>query len=121
MLCYKRSPLSPQREKTIRAIAAIHSQNNTAEKPPEILLSLYIKNITFLHTRMTLRDTRSLILYAHFLNRFCHSTREYRLLARFLRNNNIVEEYIHYITTRELPGDEFDEGSEDYLQDSYDF
>jgi hypothetical protein len=70
---------------------------------------------------MTLRDNRSLILYAHFLNRFCHSPREYRLLARFLRNHNIVEEYIHYIQTRDLPGDELDEESEDYLQDSYDF
>ncbi len=70
---------------------------------------------------MSITDDQK-ILYARILHAQANTRAKYEHLARYLVRNNLWVEYYHYFHTGELPSQvTFDESSEDYLQDSYDF
>ena len=116
---YKRPHKSPGLKED-QALAAIHSQNNNSGKPPEILLSFYLKNI-YLHMFQYTRED-ILVYNAHYLHQLYTTEAHFDILIRYLQINYIVDYYIHFINTDEYPLQRsYDESDEDYLLDSYDF
>jgi len=64
-----------------------------------------------------------IIIYnAAYLHRQCQRLSHFQILFQYLRQHYLVTDYLHFCATGEYPSErEFDESSEDYLQDSYDY
>ena len=62
------------------------------------------------------------VLNAYYLQGCCQTEAHYAFVIAFLHYRGLVQEYIHYLDTGELPSQTpIDESSEDYLQDTYDY
>jgi hypothetical protein len=62
------------------------------------------------------------VLNAYYLLSYCQTVQQYTFLITFLRYGKLVQEYIHYLDSRELPSQVSSyDSSEEYLQDTYDY
>jgi hypothetical protein len=62
------------------------------------------------------------VLNAYYLHRCCQTEQQYQFLITFLRYRGLVQEYLQYLNSGELPSQVSDnDSSEDYLQDTYDY
>jgi hypothetical protein len=62
------------------------------------------------------------MLNAYHLQHFRQTDSHYAFAIVFLPYRGLVQEYFHYLNTRELPSQiDIDQSSEEYLQDSYDY
>ena len=62
------------------------------------------------------------VLNADYLFRYATTDTQLNFIVNFIRNCRLLTKFLHYIETGELPSQTtFEETSEDYLQDNYDF
>jgi hypothetical protein len=62
------------------------------------------------------------VLNAYYLHLCCQTEQHYTFLISFLRYRGLVQEYLHYLDSGELPSQVTDsDSSEDYLQNIYDY
>ena len=62
------------------------------------------------------------VLNAYYLQQYCQTEQPYSFLIAFLRYRGLVQEYLHYLPSRELPLQvDIAQSSEDYKQDSYNY
>jgi hypothetical protein len=121
-LTRKYSPIKDHQNlewKKNQAIAAIHSQNTTAENHLKYY-SVFTLRIYIFINNYTADDIY--VLNAYYLQQFCQTEQQYTFLISFLRYRGLVQEYFHYLDSGELPAQVTDsDSSEDYLQDTCDY
>jgi hypothetical protein len=62
------------------------------------------------------------ILNAYYLHLNCQTEANYQFLIAYLRYRGLVQEYSHFLSSRELTSQVSDhDSSEEYLQDTYDY
>jgi hypothetical protein len=62
------------------------------------------------------------VLNAYYLQSYCETEQQYTFLIAFLRYRGLVQEYFHYLDSRELTSQVSSyDSSEDYLQDTYNY
>jgi hypothetical protein len=62
------------------------------------------------------------VLNAYYLQTYCQTEQQYTFLIAFLRYRRLLQEYLHYLDSGELPLQvSVYDSSKDYLQDTYDY
>ena len=62
------------------------------------------------------------MLNANYLLQYATTDTQLHFIINYLRHHGLLTEFLHYIATGELPSQTtFEETSEDYLQDNYNF
>ena len=62
------------------------------------------------------------VLNAYYLHQCCQTDQHYTFVISFLQYPGLVQEYLHFVNSGELPSQVSDlDSSEEYLQDTYDY